>query len=127
MTDDSFFKNLDLLIIKPLSYLSDHCTKFNNKCEKPTANTDYQWVSLTNFFKSNSQTSPKEYSDVLNSHHYRSKIENFTSAIFPENREGIKQANKILTDIICGVAKVSLPKEKRIKSTKLTNLKHGLM
>ena len=74
-------------------------------------------MSLPKFFKWNSQTSPKEYLDALNSAHYRSKIENFTSAIFPENREGIEQTNKILTDIICGAAKVSLP-TKRIKKYK---------
>ena len=55
--------------------------------------------------------------DALNSPHYRSKFENFTSAIFPENREGIEQANKILTDIICGATNVSLP-TKRIKKYK---------
>ena len=66
-------------------------------------------MSLPKLFKWNSQTSPEEYLDALNSPHYRSKIGNFTSAIFPENREGIEQANKILTDIICGTAKVSLP------------------
>ena len=90
LVDDSFFKNLDSLTVKPLSYLSDHCQvvtsiKFNNKYEKPATNTDYQWVSLPKFFIWNSQTPPKEYLDALNSPHYRSKIEKFTSAIFPEN------------------------------------------
>ena len=122
LVDDSFFKNLDSLIVKPLSYLGDHCQvvtsiKFNNKYGKPAVNTGYQWVSLPKFFKWNSQTSPKEYLDALNSPHYMSKIGNFTSAIFPENREGIEQANKILTDIICGAAKVSLL-TKRIKKYK---------
>ena len=122
LVNDSFFKNLDSLIVKPLSYLSDHCQvvssiKFNNKYVKSAANTDYQWVSLLKFFKWNSQTSPKQYLDALNSPHYRSKIENLTSAIFPENREGIEKENKILTDIICGAAKVSFP-TKRIKKYK---------
>ena len=71
-------------------------------------------MSLPKFVKWNS---PKEYLDALNSPHYRSKNENVTSAIFPENREGIEQANKILTDIICGAPKVRLP-TKRIKKYK---------
>ena len=99
LVDDSFFKNLDSLIVKPLSYLSDHCQvvtsiKFNNKYEKPAVNTDYQWVSFPKFFKWNSQTSPKEYLDALNSPHYRSKIENFTSAIFPETEKELSRQIK---------------------------------
>ena len=70
LSDDSFLKSLDSLIEKkPPSYLSDHCQvvtsiKFNNKYGKPTANTDYQWVSIPKFFKRNPQTSPEEYLDI---------------------------------------------------------------
>ena len=67
--------------------------------------SNYTWKNLPKYFKWDSHCSPIDYSNALNTFHINSKIENFLLSSCSVSKEGIEQANKTLTDIMCEAAK----------------------
>ena len=121
LVSDSFFNNIGSLFVKPLNYLSDHCQvvtsiKILKKHGEMHSKSNYTWKNLPKYFKWDSQCSPIDYSNALNTPHINSKIENFLLSSFSVSKEGIEQANKTLTDIMCEAAKLSLPLCKRART-----------
>ena len=115
LVSDSFFSNISSLIVESLTYLSDHCKVTTN-----IKNTVLTRVPLViqiingNIYLSplsawKNTSSAKDFRNALNTPHIKAKIDYFMSNRFPETKEGIENANRLLTNILCKAAKLSLP------------------
>ena len=119
LVSDSFFCNISSLIIEPLTYLSDHCQVTTNikmmhyTNKNSTGNSNYQWNYLPKSFKWKSTSSAKDFRSALNTPHIKAKIDYFMSNRFPETKDGIENANRLLTNILCEAAKLSLPASRK--------------
>ena len=124
LVSDSFFSNISFLIVEPLTY--DLCQvttdikmmHYTNK--SPTGNSDYQWNYLPKSFKWKNTSSAKIFRTTLNTAYNKVKIDYFMPNRSPETIEGIENANRLLTNILCKAAKLSLPtfRVKRFKTHK---------
>ena len=98
-----------------MTYLSDHCQVTTNikmmyyTDKNSTGNSNYQWNYLPKSFKWKSTSSAKDFRSAPNTSHIKAKIDYFMSNRFPETRDGIENANRLLTNILCEAAKLSLP------------------
>ena len=131
LVSDSFFSNISSLVVEPLIYLSDHCQVTTNikmmhyTDKNSTGNSNYQWNYLPKSFKWKS-TSSKDFRSALNTPHIKAKIDYFMSNRFPETKDGIENANRLLTNILCEAAKLSLPTSRK-KGLRLISQKSGLI
>ena len=84
--------------------------------KSPTGNSNYQWKYLPKSFTS----SAKDFRSALNTPHIKAKIDYFMSNRFSETKDGIENANRLLTNILCDAARLSLPTSrlKRFKTHK---------
>ena len=108
------------MIIKPLTYFSDHCQVGTN-ISIPTDTkvdfshkTSYKWKKLPNLFHSN-KSSTEAYKAAFSSKEMKAKVQNFPATSFTNNSEGIEKANRTLTDIMLDTAKHSLPIKRKNK------------
>ena len=126
LVSDSFFRNISSLFVEPLTYFNDHCQVTTNikmmhyTNKSPMGNSDYQWNYLPKSFKWKNTSSAKDFRTALKTPHIKIKIDYLMSNRFPESKEGIKSANRLLTNILCEAAKFSLPNSrvKRFKTRK---------
>ena len=88
--------------------------------KSPTGNSNYQWKYLPKSFKWKNTSSAKDFRSALNTPHIKAKIDHFMSNRFSETKDGIENANRLLTNILCEAANLSLPTSrlKRFKTHK---------
>ena len=115
LASGSLFSNISSLIVESLTYLNDHCQvttdikMMHYTKMSPTGNSDCQWNYLSKSFKWKNTSSAKDFRTALNTAHIKVKIDYFMSNRFPETKEGIENANRLLTNILCEAAMLSLP------------------
>ena len=133
VVSDFFFQHLNCLIIKPLTHLSDHCqsvTVINTLEDLGTSfssNSTYQWKKGPNLFHWK-KDSPEAHKAALHNKKIREKIENFMMSKFPENSDGVNQANNKLREIMFKAAKLSLTTKRHVKKYKTQKPpKNGLL
>ena len=80
---------------------------YTNK--SPTDNSDYQWNYLPKSFKWKNTSSAEDFRTALSTPHIKVKIDYFMSNKFPECKEEIENANRLLINILCEEVKLSLP------------------
>ena len=126
ITSDSFFNNINSLVVKPLTHISDHCqvitninTLMNLDLQNPSSSCNYKWKNLPKAFQWKKE-SAEAYKAALNNSKIKEKIHYFKTEQFPENSKGVEQANSIITEILCKAANLSLPTKlhRKHKTTK---------
>ena len=88
--------------------------------KSPIGNSNCQWKYLPKSFKWKNTSSVKDFRSARNTPHIKAKIDYFMSNRFSETKDGIENANRLLTNILCEAAKLSLPTSriKRVKTHK---------